>query len=341
VRTDVLDLTLSTQGGEFQTADLLKYPLVKNNPDVPVRLFNSQPGDGLFLARSGLRAADGRSEPTHLAIFQAAATEYRLEDGQDEVTVPLTWTDGQGLTVTKSYTFRRGSYAVPIRYEVVNQSPTDWKAASYLQLVRHYVPVSRSMFDVESYAYRGPAVYNGKAYRKLSVEDEEDRVYQASFAGGWMAAMQHHFVAAAVPPVGSSYDYQLAVDANNDFVMSYRGPLQTVAAGATGRFEETLFVGPKLQDQLAVDGARTAAHGGLRQAHDHLAAAVLAAREGLRVRRQLGLVDHPDHVPHQARVLQAVPRRAAVPWRRCGASVRASRPCRNASRTIASSSAGR
>ncbi len=254
VRTDVLDLTLSTQGGEFQTADLLKYPLVKNNPDVPVRLFNSQPGDGLFLARSGLRAADGRSEPTHLAIFQSAATEYRLEDGQDEVTVPLTWTDGQGLTVTKSYTFRRGSYAVPIRYEVVNQSPTDWKAASYLQLVRHYVPVSRSMFDVESYAYRGPAIYNGKAYRKLSVEDEEDRVYQASFAGGWMAAMQHHFVAAAVPPVGSSYDYQLAVDANNDFVMSYRGPLQTVAAGATGRFEETLFVGPKLQDQLSVTG---------------------------------------------------------------------------------------
>ena len=254
VRTDVLDLSLSTQGGEFQTADLLKYPLVKNNPDVPVRLFNSQPGDGLFLARSGLRAADGRSEPTHLAIFQAAATEYRLEDGQDEVTVPLTWTDGQGLTVTKSYTFRRGSYAVPIRYEVVNQSPTDWKAASYLQLVRHYVPVSRSMFDVESYAYRGPAIYNGKAYRKLSVEDEEDRVYQASFAGGWMAAMQHHFVAAAVPPVGSSYDYQLTVDANNDFVMSYRGPVQTVAAGTTGRFEETLFVGPKLQDQLAVTG---------------------------------------------------------------------------------------
>ena len=254
VRTDVLDITLSTQGGELQKADLLKYPLVKNQPDVPVRLFNSEPGNSLFLARSGLRAADGRSDPTHLANFTAAASEYRLEDGQDELTVPLTWTDGQGVTVTKTYTFRRGSYAVPIRYEVVNQSPTDWKAASYLQLVRHYEHVSRSMFDVESYAYRGPAVYNGKAYRKLNVEKDEDKNYQSSFAGGWMAAMQHHFVVAAVPPVGSSYDYQLSIDANNDFVMAYRGPVQTVAAGATGKFEETVFVGPKLHDQLAATG---------------------------------------------------------------------------------------
>ncbi len=254
IRTDVLDVTLSTQGGELQTADLLKYPLVKNQPDVPVRLFNSQPGNTLFIARSGLRAADGRAEPTHLALFQAAATDYRLEEGQDALTVPLTWTDGQGLAVTKSFTFRRGSYAIPVRYEVVNQSATDWKAASYLQLVRHYEHVSRSMFDVESYAYRGPAIYNGKAYRKLNVEDKEDSVFQGSFAGGWMAAMQHHFVVAAVPPTGSSYDYQLSIDANNDFVMSYRGPVETIAAGATGHFDETVFVGPKLQDQLAATG---------------------------------------------------------------------------------------
>jgi YidC/Oxa1 family membrane protein insertase len=254
IRTDVLDITLSTQGGELQTADLLKYPLVKDQPDVPVRLFNSTPGNSLFVARSGLRAADGRAEPTHLANFQAAATEYRLEDGQDALTVPLTWTDGQGLTVTKSYTFRRGSYAIPVRYDVVNQSSSDWKAASYLQLVRHYEPVSRSMFDVESYAYRGPAIYDGNAYRKLSVEDEEDRVYQGSYASGWMAAMQHHFVVAAVPPLGVAYDYQLTIDGNNDFVMSYRGPVATIAAGATGSFEETLFVGPKLQDQLAATG---------------------------------------------------------------------------------------
>src|SRR5690606_25302615 len=43
-------------------------------------------------------------------------------------------------------------------------------------------------------------------------------------------------------------------DADNDFILSYRGPLQTIAAGQTGTFHETLFVGPKLQSQLEQTG---------------------------------------------------------------------------------------
>ena len=33
-------MDISTRGGELVRADLLKYPLVKNQPDVPVRLFS-------------------------------------------------------------------------------------------------------------------------------------------------------------------------------------------------------------------------------------------------------------------------------------------------------------
>ncbi len=255
VVTDVLDLAISTRGGELQRADLLKYPKVKNQPDVPVRLFDSQ-GNARFVARSGLRAAEQRAEPTHQALFQAGATEYRLQPGASQLEVPLTWTDSQGVTVTKTYTFKPGSYRIDLKYEVNNQSGSDWKAASYVQLVRHYEHMERSYFNVETYAYRGPAIYDGKAYRKLSVEDEDERSYKNVVTGGWVAALQHHFVAAAVPPVAQAYDYQLSVDQQNDFVLSYIGPLQTVAAGGTGSFTETLFVGPKLQEQLETAGPR-------------------------------------------------------------------------------------
>jgi len=253
VVTDVLDMDISTQGGELQRADLLKYPKVKNQPDNPVRLFNTG-SPGLFVARSGLRAADQRAEPTHLAMFQAAATEYRLKAGEQQLEVPLTWTDGQGITVTKTYIFHPGSYRIDLKYDVDNQSGSDWKAASYVQLVRHYEHVERSYFNVETYAYRGPAVYDGKGSRKLNVEKADDRNYKNTITGGWAAALQHHFVAAAVPPVNESYDYQLSVDADNDFILSYRGPLESVAAGGKYTFKETLFVGPKLQDQLRATG---------------------------------------------------------------------------------------
>src|SRR5690606_22597663 len=175
--------------------------------------------------------------------YQSAANEYTLAAGQDELVVPLTWTDGQGITVVKTYRFKPGSYRIELTYDVVNTSGSDYKAASYVQIVRHYEHVERSYFRVETYAYRGPAIYDGKAYRKLNIEDEEDRAFKASITGGWMAALQPHFVAAAVPPSGAVYDYQLSLNRDNDFVLGYRGPLQTVPAGGRHSFNETLFVG--------------------------------------------------------------------------------------------------
>lgn len=248
VVTDVLSIDISMRGGDLVRADLLKYAQVKNRPDVPVRLFNSD--NPFYIARSGLRAADSRPEPNHLALFRSDASEYRLKVGDSKLAVPLTWSEG-GLTVTKTYTFYPGSYRIDLSYDVSNQSGADWKAASYVQLVRHYEHVERSYFKVETYAYRGPAVSDGKRYRKLDVEEEEDRAFRGEFSDGWIAALQHHFVAAAVPPAKQAYDYQLTLNSDNDFVLSYRGPLTNVPAGATQSYQEKLFVGPKLQEQLA------------------------------------------------------------------------------------------
>lgn len=253
VRTDVLELDISTRGGDLVRADLLKYPKIKNQPHIPVRLFNPTP-PGFFVARSGLRALGGGPEPTHLAQFESAARDYRLKPGEEKLTVPLTWTDSKGVTVTKTYTFHPSSYRIDLEYDVANRSDRDWKAASYVQIVRHYEHVERSYFRVETYAYRGPAIFDGKAYRKLDVEDEDDRAYKNTISGGWIAALQHHFVAAAAPPVDALYDYQLSVDADQDYTLSYRGPLLAAPPGGGQTYKETLFVGPKLQQQLEIAG---------------------------------------------------------------------------------------
>jgi YidC/Oxa1 family membrane protein insertase len=251
VVTDVLDLDVSLQGGTLDRADLLKYPVNKTKGSPPVRLLTT--ADTTYeVVRSGLRAAGGRAEPTHLATFTAAAEEYRLAPGAQELRVPLTWTDGQGLTVTKTLVLKPGRYDIGVVYDVQNASPTNWEGASYVQFARHVYPQKRSMFDVESYAYRGPAIYDGKKYRKLDVSDDK---FSETFAGGWMAEMQHHFVTAAVPPVSEPFDFTLAHEGDHS-VLSFRGPLKTVPAGATAQFTETLFVGPKLQEQLKTVGPR-------------------------------------------------------------------------------------
>lgn len=253
VVTDVLDLDISLRGGELLRVDLPTYPKDKKPGSPPVRLLTTDEAT-YSVARSGLRAADGRADPTHLAMFASAGTEYRMAPGQ-ELRVPLTWTDGQGLTVTKTFVFKPGQYAIDLQYDVQNGSPAEWKAASYVQFVRHIYSQKRSMFDVESYAYRGPAVYDGAKYRKLDITDDEDSKFAQTFANGWMAEMQHHFVSAAVPPKGDAYDYTLRSEGQHSLI-SYRGPVKAVAPGAAASFSERFFIGPKLQEQLEVAGPK-------------------------------------------------------------------------------------
>ena len=61
VKTDVLNIDISTRGGDLIRADLLQYPREKNKPNEPVRLFNPT-APGYFVARSGLRAAGERTK---------------------------------------------------------------------------------------------------------------------------------------------------------------------------------------------------------------------------------------------------------------------------------------
>jgi YidC/Oxa1 family membrane protein insertase len=253
VRTDVLDIDIYLAGGELSRADLLVYPLVKGQ-ERPVRLLNRD-GAGFYVMQSGLAGPAGAKRPTHLATFESGVRDVTMPEMLDELRVPLTWTDGAGVTVTKTYVFKRGSYRVDLQYKVDNRGVDAWPAASYVQLLRDDIPIERSMFDVESYAFKGPAFYDGNKYSKLKLDDEDSRNLSRDIQGGWIAGMQHHFTTAVVPQGDATYRYGLKVD-GQQYLLSVAGPLREVAPGTEASFEETLFVGPKLQAQLKTTGPR-------------------------------------------------------------------------------------
>jgi YidC/Oxa1 family membrane protein insertase len=255
VRTDVLDLEIALQGGELRRADLLAYPKEKDRPEDVVRLFNRDSPETLFVLQTGLTGPSQDAHPTHLATFSAPAGRFELASGANKLRVPLTWTDPQGVTVTKIFVFRRGSYRIDLEYEVANRSGSPWQGAAYAQFLRDDPPVERSMFDVESYAFRGPAIYDSEKYQKLDIEDEADGRLAVDVTGGWIAAMQHHFVAAVVPPADVQYRFTLQAQ-DREYLLSAAGPLRTVEPGAVGRYATRLFVGPKLQAQLEQTGPR-------------------------------------------------------------------------------------
>lgn len=250
VRTDVFDLDISPAGAEISRVDLLQYPVHKDQPNVPVQLLSADPAH-LFLLHSGLIAADAAA-PNDLAMYSPEATEYVLEPGADELAVPFRWDSGSGVTVEKILHFRRGQYGIEVEYRVTNGSPAPYGAATYLQIERTYQKQERSYFDVDTYSARVPAAYDGTKWQKLDPEALAKEPFRQSVSGGWIAAIQHHFLAAAIPPASETFRYEGSF-ADGRYLLSAIGPVQTVAPGATASIQAKLFVGPKLQSQLAAN----------------------------------------------------------------------------------------
>jgi YidC/Oxa1 family membrane protein insertase len=247
VATDVLDLVINLKGGELDQADLLKYPLRKDAPNVPVRLLSRDPP---YLLQTGLIGGSGEAAPTHLAAWTTAEKSYALAADANELRVPLTWSDGQGLTVTKTFVFERGQYSIDLIYDVKNAGAAPRKLTPYSQFLRRWEHASRSYFDVETYSFKGPAVYDGTKSHDLNVENDTDSKFSETISNGWLASLQHQFVSAIVPPADQPYKYLLQVR-DKEYLLSATGPATEVAAGATAQIREKLFVGPKLQSQLA------------------------------------------------------------------------------------------
>jgi YidC/Oxa1 family membrane protein insertase len=249
VRTDVLDLDISTQGGTLQRASLPQYPVAKDRPDIPVTLLSPE-REELGLIRTGLRSADAeRLSPGHNAVFTAAQKSYDL-GSDDELVVTLSWADGAGLEVQKRFRFTRGSYEINVEQELVNNSESAWRGDQYAQILRRSYELERSMFNVDSYSFDGPIVYDGEKAEKLDRDDLlDDGPYQFTATDGWVAVIQHHFLSAVVPDRQAPHIYQVRVAANT-MTASAVGAKRDVAPGSSETFTRTVFVGPKLQGQL-------------------------------------------------------------------------------------------
>ena len=248
VSTDVFVLEISTQGGTIQGATILKYPVAKDRPDELVELLSTDPAN-LGLIQTGLRTVGEGDEPNHLAVFESRTDSYELGDA-DELVVPLTWTSPDGITVTKRFLFKRGQYSLRIEQVVENGSDALWRGAGYAQIQRVSKEQERSMFDVDSYSFSGPIVYNGEKSEKLAHDDlVDDGPVTFKATNGWIGSIQHHFLSAVIPQRDTERSYSISVRGNRS-TTSMIGKAESIAPGADKTFTTIAFVGPKLQSQL-------------------------------------------------------------------------------------------
>jgi YidC/Oxa1 family membrane protein insertase len=242
VVTDVFRAIIDTRGGDLREVDLLQYPKSPDEGSEPFRLLE-EGGNQLFIAQSGLRASEG-AEPTHHADFQVDQNRFELADDADLFEVPLRWTSGNGVEVTKIYRFRRGSYVVEVEHRIRNEGEEDWSARPYHQLQR--TPLQQQSRFL--YTYTGGVLYSPEdKYQKISFDDMQEENLNRDVTGGWAAMIQHYFVGAWIPPVEQAARYYSRALQGDRYVIGMIGPAFNVSAGSEQVTGTRLYVGPKLQ----------------------------------------------------------------------------------------------
>jgi YidC/Oxa1 family membrane protein insertase len=248
VTTDVLDIEISLQGGTLLSADLIGYPVAKDDPDTLIHLL-SQDASNFGAIQTGLRIVGDGEEPNHRATFVSSNDTYSLGDSE-ELVVPLRWKSADGVSVEKRFRFKRGEYAFAIEQEVTNGGEGLWRGAEYAQIQRISKEQERSMFDVDSYSFAGPIIYNGEKSEKLKRDDLiDDGAYEFKSQDGWFGSIEHHFLSALVPAPGGQQSFRVSVSGDRS-TASMIGPAESIAPGSSKIFSTTAFVGPKLQTQL-------------------------------------------------------------------------------------------
>jgi YidC/Oxa1 family membrane protein insertase len=248
VRTDVLNAEIDPVGGVLRRLEFTRHK-DKVDRDRNFVLFEQSAGH-VYVAQSGLI---GENLPNHTTVYRAASSNYQMGDGGDEVTVTLAAPETNHIAVTKRISFQRGSYLINESFQIVNGGSDELKPFAYFQFLRDGKPAAGDSKMVPTYT--GAAVYTDQSkFHKVNFGDiDKGKVdYPKHVNDGWIAFVQHYFVAAWLPPGESPREFYSRALGNGLYAAGVIVPAGSIAPRASGQVDMRLYAGPQEQEKLAV-----------------------------------------------------------------------------------------
>ena len=200
VRTDVLDLEISTRGGTLAQADLLAYPRSRARPRPCAWRTTTTPLTLYELSRGSPAPASGPL-PDASRDFTSAQEPYAL-DGGAELRVPLTWT---GETASASPRPSSSGAAATHRPRLPRCTTAARRRPRCAPTRRSCATTRRPSARFQRRELRLPRagdLTTAPSTASSTCSDAKDSHLALEVTNGWIAALQHHFVSAIVPPHG-------------------------------------------------------------------------------------------------------------------------------------------
>lgn len=246
IRTDLMEVQISSRGGNLVYAKLLKYES-RTDPGKHVVLFDDSAGN-VYMAQSGLIGGDFPNHETEMTVLPGPRNMGDAKTLQVKLVSP----DLGGVRLERTYTFTRGSYVIDVQNTITNTGTAPVSPQLYMQLVRdgNTPPGDESHFY---HTFTGPAYYdNADKFQKFEFKDLKTEPALKKADSGWVAMIQHYFVSAWVPqPDQGPRDFYTRKLGENLYAVGVIQPLPQIAPGKTITTDAKLFVGPQLESTLA------------------------------------------------------------------------------------------
>lgn len=250
VRTDVFDVTIDRVSGNLIQSSLTNYDKSLDSEEQLQLLTNTE--SRTYVMESGLigrNGPDSRANGT-APVYQTNAASYELDQGQNQLNVDLSFTTDTGVKITKRYEFERDSYEIGVRYLITNNSGEPWKANFTGKIVRDQAPDPTAQTSMGIKAFLGMVMSTPEdPYEKFDFSDLSETPINQSVTNGWLAFLQHYFLAAWVPERDQPAQFQ-TTRRGPLYVMGFVYPATTVAPGETVEVGARAYVGPKIIDRL-------------------------------------------------------------------------------------------
>ena len=247
VRTDVVIAEIDPVGGTLRRLEFTQHrDKLDNSKDFV--LFQKD-AIHTYVSQSGLIGDD---LPNHTTAYSSASTNYELRDGSDDLVVTLTASGTKAVGVTKKLTFHRGGYVIDEAIQISNRGTTEIKPFAYFQLVRDGTPAAGDSKMVPTYT--GAAIYTDQSkFHKIAFSDIDKGKadYPKHATDGWIAILQHYFVAALLPSGDMAREFYTRALGSGLYTAGIIVPAGSIAPGASTTVEMRLYAGPQEQDKLA------------------------------------------------------------------------------------------
>ncbi|WWO99925.1 MAG: membrane protein insertase YidC [Candidatus Dasytiphilus stammeri] len=254
VRTDVLSLRINTYGGDIIQSELLFYPESLNS-NHPFKLLQTNPTFS-YQAKSGLSVLNNSSIPIKekKLMYHVPNDTYIMNPAQNTLEIPFYCKDNNGLFYKKIFSFKKNQYSINVKYYITNTNAYAMQVIMFGILKQSTtLPINDiKIHNLNSESNRYVAystIYN--KYKKYKFSKINNNL-KVNTLNGWIAMVEHYFVTAWIPHSKGINIFHTNSNTPGIVSISYESTPITISPGETKNISATLWMGPKIQDKMAI-----------------------------------------------------------------------------------------